>query len=77
MIIHYSSKILHWLSHFWPMFLFYNPLKTLENQRSPGGLKEYKMGVLAINELLYSINPFERWGLFTKFFIQTAPPQKM
>ena len=40
-----------WLTHFWPMFLFYTPLKTSENQKLSGVFRGYKMGTLARNAL--------------------------
>ena len=39
------------LTHFWPMFPFYTPLKTPENQRFSGVFRGYKMGTLARNGL--------------------------
>ena len=40
------------LTHFWPMFPFYTPLKTPENQRFPGVFRGCKMATLARNGLI-------------------------
>ena len=39
------------LTHFWPMFPFYTPLKAPENQRFAGVFRGYKMGRLVRNGL--------------------------
>ena len=39
-------------THFWPIFPFYNPLKTPEYHRFSGVFKGYKMGALARNGLI-------------------------
>ena len=56
------------LTHFRPMFLFYNSLKTPENQRFFVVFREYKVGTLTRNGLTKAIaflmNPFHNTRLF-------------
>lgn len=62
------------LTHIWPMFSFYTPMKARQKLRFSGVFRLLKVGTLARNKLIKS-EIFENWKIFNKLLrLKKAAP---